>query len=44
MERLGLIGSRAIEMKMKKGNGGLEAKGPRLKAKSRSLKLASQTR
>ena len=31
-------------MKTRNGKRGLEAKGPRLKAKSRSLKLASHTR
>ncbi|GJY62150.1 hypothetical protein Tco_0462807 [Tanacetum coccineum] len=40
----GFIGRRAVNMKTRNGNRDLEAKGPRLKAKSRSLKLASHTR
>ncbi|GKG08507.1 hypothetical protein Tco_0334339, partial [Tanacetum coccineum] len=38
------IGRRAVNMNTKNGNRSLEAKGPWLKAKSRSLKLASHTR
>ncbi|KAI3820487.1 hypothetical protein L1987_08035 [Smallanthus sonchifolius] len=44
LDCLGLIGSKARAMKMGIGNCGLEDKGPRLKAKSKSLKLASHTR
>ena len=40
----GLIGSTAIAINLIKSNGGVDAKGPRLKAKSKSLKLASQPR
>ncbi|GKB78120.1 hypothetical protein Tco_0945015 [Tanacetum coccineum] len=38
---LQFIGRRATDKKTRNGNRGLEAKGPRLNAKSRSLKLAS---
>lgn len=33
-----------MEMKMRNGKSGVEAKGPRLLAKSKSLKLASHAR
>lgn len=41
---LGLIGKREMEVKTRNGKGHVEAKGPRLMAKSKSLKLASHAR